>query len=156
MVVTLRAVTPADDELIAQHFYAMWQDLGVPAEDLRPDWLPTCLRFVEQARQDLGYQAFVAEVNGAVVGSAGGQRFDGLYPAVLMPHQRQYGYIWGVYVEPPHRRQGIATALTKQMVAYLQDLGCTKVVLNAAPGARSLYKSLGFSDSNLMELELKP
>lgn len=152
--VTLRAGMPADDELIAQHFYAMWQDLGAGANDLQPDWLTICLEFVAQARRNLRYQSFIAEVEGTIVGSVSGQIFNGLYPAVLAPHHRQYGYIWGVYVEPAYRRQGIATQLTQRMVAYLNFVGCTKVVLNAAPKARSLYETLGFCDSNLMELEL--
>jgi ribosomal protein S18 acetylase RimI-like enzyme len=151
---TLRAGTPADDELIAQHFYAMWQDLGVSDDNLQPDWVAICLKFVDQARRNLRYQSFVAEVEGAIAGSVSGQIFSGLYPAVLAPHHRQYGYIWGLYVEPAYRRQGIATQLTQQMVTYLKSVGCTKVVLNAAPKARSLYATLGFADSNLMELNL--
>ncbi len=151
---TVREGTPGEDGLIAQHFYALWQDLGVPDSDLQPDSLTICLEFIDQARRSLRYQSFVAEIEGAIVGSVSGQIFSGLYPAVLAPHHRQYGYIWGVYVEPAHRRQGIATQLTQRMVAYLTSLGCTQVVLNAAPGARSLYETLGFCDSNLMELTL--
>ncbi|MBE9157345.1 GNAT family N-acetyltransferase [Nodosilinea sp. LEGE 06152] len=152
--ITFRASTPSEDATIAQHFYTMWRDLGVSADSIQPSWQDIALEFIATARQTLDYQAFVAEVDGAIIGSAGGQRFSGLYPLILSPAQRQYGYIWGVYVEPAYRQQGIATRLTQLVVEHLANLGCTKVVLNAAPKARSLYASLGFCDSNLMELNL--
>ncbi|MGG6239512.1 GNAT family N-acetyltransferase [Nodosilinea sp. AN01ver1] len=152
--VTFRASKASENGAIAQHFYAMWRDLGVPADGIQPDWQDIALEFVVTARQTLDYQAFVAEVDGTIIGSAGGQRFSGLYPPILSTAQRQYGYIWGVYVEPAYRQQGVATRLTQLVVKHLTNLGCTKVVLNAAPQARSLYTSLGFCESNLMELDL--
>lgn len=147
-----RPGTPEEDAAIAQHFYRMWRDLGVDENHIQPDWLTVGLEFIDQARRTLSYQAFVAEAEGNIVGSVGGQRFAGLYPWIVSPEHRQYGYIWGVYVEPAYRNQGVATRLTQLMVDYLQGMGCTKVVLNAAPKARSLYQKLGFSESNLMEL----
>jgi ribosomal protein S18 acetylase RimI-like enzyme len=149
-----RPGTPEEDAAIAEHFYRMWRDLGVDENNIQPDWLTVGLEFIDQARRTLDYQAFVAEVEGNIVGSVSGQRFSGLYPLILSPTHRQYGYIWGVYVEPAYRNQGVATRLTQLMVDYLQEIGCTKVVLNAAPKARSLYQNLGFSESNLMELNL--
>ncbi|MBE9139091.1 GNAT family N-acetyltransferase [Nodosilinea sp. LEGE 07088] len=154
--IRFRVGTPEDDEVIAGHFYRLWQDLEVSEADIQPDWRPICLEFITQARRSLYYQAVIAEIDRVVVGSVSGQLFDGLYPAVLAPQYRQYGYIWGVYVEPAYRQRGIATQLTRQMVDSLKRLGCTKVVLNAAPAARSLYVRLGFGDSNLMELDLTP
>ena len=149
-----RPSVPKEDAAIAEHFYRMWRDLGVDENDIQLDWLTVGLEFIDQARRTLGYQAFVAEAEGNIVGSVSGQWFAGLYPPVLSPIHRQYGYIWGVYVEPAYRNQGVATRLTQLMVEYLQGIGCTKVVLNAAPKARSLYQKLGFSESNLMELNL--
>jgi len=55
--------------------------------------------------------AFLAEINGTVVGSASCQLFAGIYPHVLADAHRKYGYIWGVYVELSHRGQGIAKQL---------------------------------------------
>ncbi|MBE9111769.1 GNAT family N-acetyltransferase [Nodosilinea sp. LEGE 07298] len=152
--VTFRASPPSEDAAIAQHFYAMWRDLGISADGIQPEWLAISLDFIATARETLNYQAFVATADGTIVGSASGQRFSGLYPLILSASQRQYGYIWGVYVEPAYRKQGIATRLMQLIVEHLTGLGCTKVVLNAAPQARSFYTSLGFSDSNLMELDL--
>ena len=154
--VNIRAAIPQEDPVIAQHFYRMWCDLGLSDTVIQPEWASRCTEFIAHARQHLHYQAFVAEVAGTIVGSAGGQRFDGLYPWIVSLDQRQYGYIWGVYVEPEHRHQGIATQLIQRVVAHLQSIGCTKVTLNAAPKAQPLYQRLGFSNSNLMELDLSP
>ncbi|MBW4462129.1 MAG: GNAT family N-acetyltransferase [Nodosilinea sp. WJT8-NPBG4] len=152
--ITIRISSPTEDAVIAQHFYCMWRDLGVSENNIQPNWLDISLDFIQAARQTLNYQPFVAEAEGNIVGSVSGQRFAGLYPWIVSPDHRQYGYIWGVYVEPAYRNQGVATQLTQLMVDYLQGIGCTKVVLNAAPKARSLYQKLGFGESNLMELNL--
>ncbi|MBD1918223.1 MULTISPECIES: GNAT family N-acetyltransferase [Cyanophyceae] len=152
--ITIRASNTTEDAVIAEHFYRMWRDLGVSEGNIQPNWLDISLDFVQTARHNLDYQTFVAIAEGAIVGSVSGQRFAGLYPPILLPTHRQYGYIWGVYVEPAYRNQGVATRLTRLMVDYLRGIGCTKIVLNAAPKARSLYQKLGFSESNLMELNL--
>ena len=151
----LRAATPAEDALIAQHFYQMWLDNQVAETAISPDWLEITLQFIRQARETLGYQAFVAEVEGRVVGSAGGQRFAGLYPNIMNVTDRCDGYIWGVYVEPAYRHQGIATQLTQQVMAHLKAIGCTHAVLNASPSGKPIYSQLGFVESNLMRLDLR-
>ena len=152
--ILFRAADSYDDRLIAEHFYSMWRDLGVAAGDIQPNWQSITLEFIQQARQTLRYQAFIAEVEGAVVGSASCQLYAGLYPPVLSQQHRQYGYIWGVYVNPAYRRQGIATRLTQSTVGYLRSIGCTQAMLNAAPAARPIYQSLGFNPSNTMLLDL--
>ena len=151
------AITEAsqnEDSLIARHFYQMWMDNDVPDESIRSDWLETTLQFINNARQDLFYQAFIAEVDGVAIGSASCQIFAGLYPQVLVENYRKYGYIWGVYVEPAYRRRGIAKQLTKKAIAYLKSLGCTRVILHASPSGKPVYTSLGFSESNEMRLNL--
>ncbi|WP_193197178.1 GNAT family N-acetyltransferase [Nostoc sp. MG11] len=152
--ITIREAIPQEGSLIAQHFYQMWRDIGIPDEAIDPNWLDITLQFTEQAREDLFYKAFVAEVNNAVVGSASCQLLAGLYPNVLKAQYRKFGYIWGVYVEPSHRRQGIAKHLTNSAIAHLKAIGCTRVVLNASPSGKPVYSSLGFSQSNAMHLDL--
>jgi GNAT superfamily N-acetyltransferase len=152
--ITIREATSQEDSLIAKHFYQMWRDIGVPDDAINPNWLEMTLQFIEQARRDLFYKAFVAEVDSAVVGSASCQLYSGLYPNVLIPEYRKYGYIWGVYVEPSYRKQGIAKQLTSATVNYLKAVGCTRAVLNASPLGKPVYETLGFSSSNAMQLDL--
>jgi ribosomal protein S18 acetylase RimI-like enzyme len=152
--ITIREAIPQEDSLIAQHFYQMWQDIGLSDEAINSDWLDITLEFIKQARQDLFYKAFVAEVDKVIVGSVSCQLFAGLYPNILKAEYRKFGYIWGVYVEPIHRRQGIAKQLTKSAIAYLKEIGCTRVVLNASPSGKPVYSSLGFCEGNAMHLDV--
>lgn len=152
--IIIRSAIATDDVLIAAHFYQMWRDNDVPAEAIASNWQAEVQQYLNEARRSLGYQAFVAEVNNRVVGSVGCQRFAGLYPNILEASYRQDGYIWGVYVEPDFRRQGIATQLTDRAIAYLQSIGCTHAVLNASPTGRPVYSRLGFIDSNVMRRSL--
>ncbi|KYC40094.1 acetyltransferase [Scytonema hofmannii PCC 7110] len=152
--IIIKEATASQDFLIADHFYKMWLDLGVPDDEIAPDWMSLTLEFVEQARRDLSYKAFVAEVEGAVVGSASCQLYSGLHPNIIKQQHRKYGYIWGIYVEPSYRRQGIAKRLTSKAVTYLKEISCTQVRLNASPLGKPVYESLGFSSSNAMQLDL--
>ncbi|HEY9627547.1 MAG TPA: hypothetical protein V6C84_09615 [Coleofasciculaceae cyanobacterium] len=96
--IQIRAATLQEDVLIAEHFYQMWLDNDVSPEAMVNDWQEIVLQFIQQARRELGYQAFVAQVNDRPVGSVGCQRFAGLYPNLMAATERCDGYIWGVYV----------------------------------------------------------
>jgi ribosomal protein S18 acetylase RimI-like enzyme len=153
--ITYRNGTIADDRAIAEHFYQLWLDNHVLREDIRADWQAEILIFIAQARKLLAYQSFIAEVDGAIIGSVGCQIFAGLYPIPFQLHYRQDGYIWGVYVAPKYRRQGIGRALTQRSVDYLREIGCTRAVLNASPSGKPIYERLGFQSHNAMVLDLR-
>ena len=152
--ILVREAVAQDESIIAQHFYQLWLDNGVSAEQISPDWLEITLQFMERARQELAYQAFIAEIDGEIVGSAGGQLFAGLYPQPFISQYHQYGYIWNVYVEPLYRHRGIGSQLTQRTVDYLKSLGCTRAILHASPFGKPLYESMGFNSSNEMRLDL--
>ncbi len=142
------------DKLIAEHFYKMWLDVGIPENGIEDNYQEIILQFIENARQKLFYQSFLAELDGVIVGSTSCQLYTGLYPNAIKSNYRQFGYIWGVYVEPEYRRKGIAKKLTNTAIEYLKIIGCTRVILNASPAGKAVYQSLGFVDSNAMHLDL--
>lgn len=150
----IRASELEEDLIIANHFRQMWLDLDVPESAIRSDWLNQTTQFLSSARRSLNYAAFVAEVDQRIVGSASCQTFAGLYPNILTAAHRQYGYIWGVYVEPDYRRKGIAKQLTQATVNYLKSIGCTHAILNASPMGKPVYEQLGFQAGNTMQLSL--
>lgn len=153
----IRESRPEEDRLLAEHFYRMWRDNDVAAERIRDDWERRALDFISAARRDLAYRAFVAELpSGVIIGSAGCQLFAGLYPDILQPEQRRYGYVWGVYVEPTQRRMGLARRLTEATTQQLAAIGCTHVLLHASPPGLSVYRGLGFEPTNELRLPLKP
>ncbi|MBD2607697.1 GNAT family N-acetyltransferase [Scytonema hofmannii FACHB-248] len=152
--IIIREATTQEDLVIAHHFYQMWQDMGILEDAINPDWHHITLKYIDMARRDLFYKAFVAEVDDVIIGSASCQIFAGLYPNIFQPEYRKSGYIWGVYVEPSYRRQGIAKQLTSIAVEYLKAIACTQVVLNASPAGKPVYSSLNFSEGNQMILNL--
>lgn len=149
-----RQATLQEDLLLGNHFLQLWRDNGFSPDQIRADGLERVLSFIEQARQTLQFQAFVAQLEGQVVASVGCQLFTGLYPLVLREDCRQYGYIWGVYVEPDFRRRGIARQLTQLALEHLHSVGCTRAILHASPSGRPVYEKLGFVISNEMRLDL--
>ena len=152
--ITIREATVAEDILIVQHFYKLWLDNNIAPNLICSNWQQKTLDFITQARQDLFFQAFVAVVNGLIVGSVSGQIFAGLYPNPFKSDFRKYGYIWNVYVESAYRRQGIATKLTKKAIAYLNSLNCTHAILHASTHGKPVYENLGFVPKNEMILEI--
>ncbi|MEM9541628.1 MAG: GNAT family N-acetyltransferase [Cyanobacteria bacterium P01_E01_bin.42] len=151
--IRVREATIRDDSLIAEFFREMWLDLDIPDDAIAPDYLSIVREYIESARRDLDYKAFIAEESGNAIGCVSCQRFAGLYPNILLRHY-QRGYIWGVYVIPSHRRRGIATQLTRYCVEYLKSLNCTHAVLNASPIGRSVYENMGFIEGNSMDFVL--
>lgn len=80
-----------------------------------------------------------AYVDGNIIGMAGYKRQDGA-------RDRHKAFVWGAYVRPDMRRQGVAQAL---MAALLQDAGgvveqLTLCVVKDNAAAFTLYRRLGF------------
>ncbi|ESA37026.1 gcn5-related n-acetyltransferase [Leptolyngbya sp. Heron Island J] len=147
----IRSAIKSDTNIIAEHLCHIALGLGLPSDSIRQDWLEKTTKFIDYACKELRYKSFIAEVMGETVGSASCQLLE-LYPMVSEAYQK--GYIWGVYVKPAYRRQGIATTLMKQAMLYLKGIGCTKAVLHASDQGRMLYTRLGYVDSNEMVLNL--
>jgi ribosomal protein S18 acetylase RimI-like enzyme len=154
--VAIREGSGEEAAVLAACFRRMWLDVGVPEEGLHDDWCERVERFVERGRRELGLRFFFAEEGQDVVGSACAQRFAGLYPDLLRPSVRRYGYLWGVWVAGSHRRLGLGRALTERCVEALRADGCSHALLHAAPMGLPLYEQLGFTPTNEMRLTLAP
>ena len=128
-MLTIREAIHSDEAVVAEHLRHIAPELGFSHESIRHDWLERTVQFIERARQELYYKGFIAEVEGKIIGSASCQMLE-LYPMVSEAYQK--GYIWGVYIEPEYRRQGIATQLMQRAKSHLQEIGCTKAVLHAS------------------------
>mgnify|MGYP001795971740 FL=1 len=152
--IEIRETIPQEDSIIAEHFYQLWLDIGAPEKSIKPNHHSLTLEFITQARQNLSYKGFVAEVDSVIVGSASCQVFTGLYSLILEEEYRKYGYIWGVYVQPSYRRKGIAKQLTKATIQHLKSINCTRAILNASPAGKPVYENLNFVPSNSMQLDL--
>lgn len=151
----LRTGTAADDVLCARNFARMWQDMGISAADLRDDFIPWTLQRIRDARATSAFRSVIAEVNGAVAGSACVNLTDD-YPIYAPQAKRKIGVIWAVYVGRDYRRGGIARAMTESLLDYLRSIDCDLARLRASPTGALVYQNLGFGPSNEMELSLRP
>lgn len=152
---TIRRVTEADTGVLAESFREMWLEIGWSSEALRGDWREVVDVFVERARAQGDFAAFVGELGGEIVGTAACQVFSGLYPEIRRTDLHREGYIWGVYVRPDHRRLGLATRLTRAALEHLDALGCTRVRLHASAEGEPVYRAMGFGDTNELGLDLR-
>ncbi len=152
--IAIAKASPEHDVIVAQHFYQLWLDNNVSSDSFRDDWLEITLNFIAKARREFAFQSFIAQDNSKIIGSASCQLFNGLYPSPFKIENRQYGYIWNVFVTSAYRRQGIATQLTNKTVDYLQELNCTRAILHASPFGKPVYEKIGFIPSNEMVIDL--
>lgn len=65
-------------------------------------------------------------------------------------------YISNVYVVPELRRRGLASRLTQACVAWARENGCVVARLRSSQVGRPVYTSLGFTQSDELELPLGP
>ncbi len=150
---SIRRATEGDDDFIADAFRRMWLDIGMTEDGIAPDAQARTLAFITDARDRLDFRAFVAEADEGPIGCAAAQKFAGLYPDVLSPKVRRYGYIWGVYVAPEHRRGGLGEQLTRHCIESMRGT-YSHVLLHAAPMGRAIYDRLGFVGTTELKLEL--
>lgn len=56
--------------------------------------------------------------------------------------------LWGTFVAPSHRRQGLGRTVVEQAIGHARQLGARRIHLTMYlpnPAARALYESLGFA-----------
>ena len=148
-----RFATTDDLKAISRLRYKMFDEIG-NAHLLVDDFLDkTVAYYTEQYRLGKCLH-FVKEENGVIVACAGGIiRRD---PFTQQFFKRcEYGYVMDVYVEPSHRRQGIARTLTEKIVDWLRTQDVVLATLHASRFAGTLYQSLGFASSIEMSLDLR-
>lgn len=149
----IRLAKPAEHGALADAFYKMWLDNGMTPSDFTHNWKAATLGFMAEAADCHKGCAYVAVHGEAVVGTAQAHISRKLYPQALKPEVRKDGYIWGVYVEPAFRRQGVAKRLTEACMNHLKDIGCTRIILHASATGRPVYQGLGFTATNEMRWE---
>ena len=56
-------------------------------------------------------------------------------------------FVYNVYTEPAHRKQGLARLVMETIHAWCDAQGVGALALNAAPDARHLYDALGYFEA---------
>jgi GNAT superfamily N-acetyltransferase len=95
-------------------------------------------------------RGLVIEEQGRVVSSVLVLMRDSL-PTPVSPLSVR-GYLFNVYTEPSHRRQGLAARLTDAALDLARDLGIEIMELHASLEAEGLYQRMGFAPTSEMRL----
>jgi GNAT superfamily N-acetyltransferase len=146
---SIRRATLADIAVIARHRRAMFEDAGTATnldlvERNFTAWLP--------ARLDATYFHWLAEHEGGPVGSAGVLLLD--WPPSPRDPRGGMGYVYNVYVEPAHRRRGVARAAMQALHDWAGARGLGALALHASAAGRPLYETLGYLPTSEMRLDL--
>lgn len=131
----------------------MWWDMGRRDEHALELMEEAARDYFPAALADGGYRGFLAiDPAGGLIG--GGGVVISAWPGALGQRHPRRAMILNMYVEPQHRRRGIARALMMAMIAWCRENGFTSVGLHASDEGRSLYENLGFMPTNEMSLNL--
>ena len=154
--IDIRLAIPADSLLLATQRVAMFRDMGRTTPAIEPHLFESCAAYFSKALASGEYVGWVAELTGrtqSTIGGAGVQ-FRPLIPRTDSSGQfllvGREGLILNVYVDPTHRRQGVARRLMEALIEWAPGAGIVRLVLHAAPDGRRLYEALGFRESNEM------
>jgi len=145
---SIRRASLADAAVIAGHRRAMFEELGSTRDiDLVArafgEWLPS--------RLDQTYFHWFAAFDGRPVGSAGALLLD--WPPSPRDPRGGLGFIYNVYVEPAHRRRGLARAALEALHLWAHERGLGALALHASDDGRPLYETLGYLPTNEMRID---
>lgn len=144
----IRPLDPDDLDLICRHREAMFQEAGFAAATLRTmtqhfrDWLRPRLA-------DGSYLGLLAVDGGRPVAGVGLMLID-WPPHPAHPALDKRGYVLNVYVEPGHRKRGLATRLMALGEDELARRGATFAILHATEAGRPLYQREGWRPTSEM------
>jgi len=153
MAYRIRPATLSDIPRVVEHRVEMFREMGIPAE--LEDMTAATDLWLRHAIPAKTYLGWIAEAdNGEVV--AGGGLIVMPWPPGPVTMDPRCGFIFNVYTQPAHRKQGLARQLMDAMHDYCRAEGIERVVLNASVFGQSLYDSMGYvvADEPMMRLRL--
>jgi len=150
--ILIREATSSDIPVLLRHRRMMWWDMGRRDETALDMMEKAATEYFSQAVPEGSYRGFLAiDTSAEVIG--GGGIVISPWPGVLGQLQPKRAMILNLYVEWEHRRQGVAKALMKRMIAWCRENEFCSVALHASEDGRALYERLGFKPTNEMRLE---
>ncbi|MDH0303359.1 MULTISPECIES: GNAT family N-acetyltransferase [unclassified Pseudomonas] len=144
----MRPLQPSDLEMICAQREAMFLEAGgdparlrTMSEHFRP-WLRPRLA-------DGRYHGFALLDAGLAVAAIGLMEIE-WPPHPAHPREDRRGYVLNVYVEPSHRRRGLASSLMRLAEAEFIRRGVGFAVLHATEVGRPVYAGLGWTATTEM------
>jgi GNAT superfamily N-acetyltransferase len=153
MAYSIRPATIADIPSIVLHRERMFREMGIPAEF--EEMAPATALWLRHALPSKTYLGWVAVAPDGSI-AAGGGMIVIPWPPGPMTMDPRCGFIFNVYTEAAHRKQGLARLLMDAMHEWCRAEGIERVVLNASVFGRPLYDSMGYvvSAEPMMRLRL--
>ncbi|HUN07236.1 MAG TPA: GNAT family N-acetyltransferase [Aggregatilineales bacterium] len=151
---TLRPATVDDVETIVSHRRRMFEEMG-GAYGERPEVASQAFRpwLIERLQNGRYLAWLMLDSELKPVASIGLWLLD--WPPGPLDLSPYRGYIYTVYTQPEHRRQGLARRLLQACLDECQTRGIPIVLLHASDAGRPLYLEMGFQQTNEMRLILK-
>lgn len=145
---TSRALAPHDLDMICTHRENMFLEAGgdpaslkIMTEHFRP-WLQPRLA-------DGRYYGFAQLDADRPIAAIGLMSID-WPPHPSHPTDDQRGYVLNVFVEPSHRRRGLASALMQLADAEFKRRGLSFCILHATQVGKPVYERLGWKGTSEM------
>jgi GNAT superfamily N-acetyltransferase len=151
VTLTTRPITTDDPELICEQRERMFRESNAPGrtEDILKTQTAHFRPWLAQRLRDGSYFGYIVEDAGKSVAGIGLMLID-WPPGPAHPTSDKRGYVLNVFVEPSHRRKGVAVKLMDLADRDFAARGVNYAVLNATRMGRPLYEKLGWTVTNEM------
>ncbi len=138
----IRPATIDDLDVLVHHRLAMFTELGATFDApvvrrLYQDWLRKMMPGGE-------YRSWVCETATGDIAAGAGLTLLKWLPGPSSVTGDGIAFVYNVYTEPEHRKQGLARRLMDTIHDWCGQHGIHAVALNAAAAARHLYESQGY------------
>ena len=145
---TLRPLHAGDHAHVVAQREAMFRETARHAPDAISRMSEAFAPWLAARLADGRYFGWLAETQGAVVAGLGMMWLD--WPPHPLHAEPGRGYLLNLWVDPGHRRRGIARRLVECSIAHARGHGVAAIVLHPTAQAEGLYAALGFRVSNEM------
>ena len=136
-----RPATLDDLAILVHQRVAMFTDMGVPMD---AGVVASGYRAWLAAMMPAGtYRAWLVESDAGAVIAGGGVTILPWPPGPTYPGGR-LAFVYNLYVEPAHRRQGLGTRVMETIHAWCRAEGIASAALNASGDGQPLYEAMGY------------
>ena len=138
----IRAATLADADALVGQRLAMFTDMGRPID--APALAAAFRDWLGEMMPRGVYHAWLGEETGTHTIVAGGGL--SILPWPPGPHYMsdRLAFVYNVYVDPAHRRRGLARGIMDAIHAFCRANGIRSLALNASQDGRPVYEALGY------------
>ena len=141
MAYSIRRATIADIPHLVRHRELMFREMAIPAAF--EDMLVAAERWLRHAIPSQTYLGWVAESSRGEVAAGGGLIVIPWPPGPITMDPR-CAFVFNVYTDKAHRKQGLARRLMEAMHEHCRAEGIERVVLNASTFGKPLYEAMGY------------